>query len=200
MTLRLLRSAEWQIGRIYAQFESDDASAPFEAHFKAVERLAARAAGNAVDAALVAGDGFDPQTVSDKTVRRAFNAMQAYAGCRASLDGEPTSGFGRRSRMPKRAGVARRRHTSTCSILASLLRSRPQCPSRRRGHPAERSSVCRRLPRMSAAAACAERQTARRHLHELSPGLQDAVMTPRYFIRAGVMGESPDGAGSFMGR
>lgn len=200
MTLRLLRSAEWQIGRIYAQFEPDDASAPFEARFKAVERLAARAARHAVDAALVAGDVFDPQTVSDKTVRRAFNAMQAYAGCRASLDGEPTSGFGRLFRMPKRAEVARRRQTSTRSILTSLLRSRPQCPSRRRGHPAERSSVCRRLPRMSAAAACAERQSAQRHLRELSSSLHGSGMTPRYFIRAGVMGESPGGAGSFMGR
>ena len=33
-----------------------------------------------VDAVLVAGGVFDAQTVSDRTVRRLFNAMEAYAG------------------------------------------------------------------------------------------------------------------------
>ncbi len=80
MTLRLLHSADWQIGRIFAQFEPDDAAALFEARFKAVERLAALARERAVDAVLVAGDVFDMQTVSDKTVRRLFNAMQEYRG------------------------------------------------------------------------------------------------------------------------
>jgi DNA repair exonuclease SbcCD nuclease subunit len=80
MTLRLLHSADWQIGRIYSQFEPDDALVLFEARFKVVERLAAIAAERAVDAVLVAGDVFDAQTVSDKTVRRLFNAMQGYAG------------------------------------------------------------------------------------------------------------------------
>jgi DNA repair exonuclease SbcCD nuclease subunit len=80
MTLRLLHSADWQIGRIYAQFEPDDALVLFEARFRAVERLAALASEHSVDAVLVAGDVFDAQTVSDKTVRRLFNAMQAYGG------------------------------------------------------------------------------------------------------------------------
>ncbi len=80
MALRLLHSADWQIGRIYSQFEPDDAAALFEARFHAVERIAALAVEHKVDAVLVAGDVFDAQTVSDKTIRRLFNAMQAYAG------------------------------------------------------------------------------------------------------------------------
>jgi DNA repair exonuclease SbcCD nuclease subunit len=80
MALRLLHSADWQIGRIHSQFESDDASALFEARFLAVERLASLATEHQVDAVLVAGDVFDAQTVSDKTIRRLFNAMQGYAG------------------------------------------------------------------------------------------------------------------------
>lgn len=80
MTLRLLHTADWQIGRIYAQFEPDDAQALFEARFQVVERLAALALQHDVHAVLVAGDVFDAQTVSDKTIRRLFNAMQAYAG------------------------------------------------------------------------------------------------------------------------
>jgi hypothetical protein len=52
----------------------------FEARFQAVERLAALAQEHRVEAVLVAGDVFDAQTVSDKTIRRLFNAMQAYSG------------------------------------------------------------------------------------------------------------------------
>lgn len=80
MTLRLLHSADWQIGRVFSQFEPDDAAAMFEARFHAVERLGKLAMEHDVDAVLVAGDVFDAQTVSDKTIRRLFNAMQGYAG------------------------------------------------------------------------------------------------------------------------
>jgi DNA repair exonuclease SbcCD nuclease subunit len=80
MALRLLHTADWQIGRIDAQFEPDDALALFEARFSVVERLAALATEHRVEAVLVAGDVFDAQTVSDKTIRRLFNAMQGYGG------------------------------------------------------------------------------------------------------------------------
>lgn len=78
--LRILHTADLQIGRIYSQFEPDDAAALFEARFQAVERLAQIAAEQRVDAVLVAGDVFDAQTVSDKTLRRLANAMQCYDG------------------------------------------------------------------------------------------------------------------------
>jgi DNA repair exonuclease SbcCD nuclease subunit len=78
--ISLLHTADWQIGRVFSQFEPDDAAALFEARFKAVERLAAVAAERRVDAVLVAGDVFDLQTVSDKTIRRMFNAMQGFTG------------------------------------------------------------------------------------------------------------------------
>ena len=78
--ISLLHTADWQIGRVFSQFEPDDAAALFEARFKAVERLAGIAAERKVDAVLVAGDVFDLQTVSDKTIRRMFNAMQGFSG------------------------------------------------------------------------------------------------------------------------
>ncbi|WP_048441929.1 DNA repair exonuclease [Caenimonas sp. SL110] len=87
MALRLLHSADWQIGRIYSQFEPDDAAALFEARFLVVERLAALAVEHNVDAVLVAGDVFDAQTVSDKTIRRLFNAMKGYTGHWVMLPG-----------------------------------------------------------------------------------------------------------------
>lgn len=80
MPLRLLHTADWQIGRIYSQFEPDDAAALAEARFAAVARLAALATEHAVDAVLVAGDVFDMQGVSDKTIRRLFHAMEGYSG------------------------------------------------------------------------------------------------------------------------
>ena len=87
MALKLLHSADWQIGRIYSQFEPDDAAALFEARFLAVERLATLAIEHSVDAVLVAGDVFDAQTVSDKSIRRLFNAMRGYPGAWVMLPG-----------------------------------------------------------------------------------------------------------------
>lgn len=78
--ISLLHTADWQTGRVFSQFEPDDAAALFEARFKVVERLAGIAAERHVDAVLVAGDVFDLQTVSDKTIRRMFNAMQGFSG------------------------------------------------------------------------------------------------------------------------
>lgn len=78
--ISLLHTADWQIGRVFSQFEPDDSAALFEARFKAVERLAVIASERGVDAVVVAGDVFDAQTIADKTVRRLFNAMQGFAG------------------------------------------------------------------------------------------------------------------------
>ena len=78
--ISFLHTADWQIGRVFSQFEPDDAAALFEARFKAVERLAALASEHNVDAVLVAGDVFDAQTIADKTVRRLFNALHGFAG------------------------------------------------------------------------------------------------------------------------
>lgn len=75
-----LHTADWQIGRQYGAFDSEDAVPLAEARFAAVERIAALAAQHAVDAVLVAGDVFDAQTVSARTVRRLFNALEGFAG------------------------------------------------------------------------------------------------------------------------
>ncbi|QYJ24068.1 DNA repair exonuclease [Achromobacter sp. ES-001] len=75
-----LHTADWQIGRQYGQFETDDAALLAEARFDVVARLAALATERDVDAVLVAGDVFDTQGVSDRTIRRLFAAMTAYAG------------------------------------------------------------------------------------------------------------------------
>ncbi|WP_017429359.1 metallophosphoesterase family protein [Vreelandella jeotgali] len=77
---RFLHTADWQIGRQYARFETEDATALAEARFAAVERLAEVATAEAVDAVLVAGDLFDAQTLGDRTLHRTFQAMSGYTG------------------------------------------------------------------------------------------------------------------------
>ncbi|WP_414433215.1 metallophosphoesterase family protein [Alcanivorax sp. IL2] len=77
---RFLHTADWQIGRQYASFAPDDAVALAEARISVIERIAGLATEETVDAVLVAGDVFDAQTVSDRTIRRLFNAMAAYSG------------------------------------------------------------------------------------------------------------------------
>lgn len=75
-----LHTADWQIGRQYSQFAADDAVPIADARIDAVVTLARMATEQRVDAVFVAGDVFDAQTVSDKTIRRLFNAMGGFAG------------------------------------------------------------------------------------------------------------------------
>lgn len=77
---RFLHTADWQIGRQYSNFAPEDAVALAEARIAVVERIADLAKAEAVDAVLVAGDVFDAQTVSDRIIRRLFNALNAYEG------------------------------------------------------------------------------------------------------------------------
>jgi DNA repair exonuclease SbcCD nuclease subunit len=77
---RILHTADWQIGRLHGGFEPDDAVPLAEARFTAVERVAALARDEAVDAVVVAGDVFDAQAVSPRTIRRLFGALSAFPG------------------------------------------------------------------------------------------------------------------------
>jgi len=77
---RFLHTADWQIGRQYSRFAEEDASILADARFTAIERLATLATEKAVDAVLVAGDVFDAQTVSDRTIHRTFQAMAGFTG------------------------------------------------------------------------------------------------------------------------
>lgn len=77
---RFLHTADWQIGRQYSRFDAEDSAALAEARFKAVERLASLAVEEQVDAVLVAGDIFDAQTLTDRTLHRTFQALAAFEG------------------------------------------------------------------------------------------------------------------------
>ena len=91
--IRLLHTADWQIGKCYGQFEPDEAALLAEARFNTVERLAALALERQVDLILVAGDVFDAQGVSDKTIHRLFHAMRGYAGPWLLMPGNHDAGL-----------------------------------------------------------------------------------------------------------
>lgn len=75
-----LHTADWQIGRRYTSFDPEDGALLAEARFDAVRHIARLAADEQVDAVLVAGDVFDAQTVSDKTIGRLFTALEGFTG------------------------------------------------------------------------------------------------------------------------
>ncbi|HDZ55359.1 MAG TPA: DNA repair exonuclease [Pseudomonas xinjiangensis] len=77
---RFLHTADWQIGRQYERFGPEDGSVLAEARLGTVEKIAEIATEKSVDAVLVAGDVFDAQTVSDRTIRRLFMAMRGFNG------------------------------------------------------------------------------------------------------------------------
>lgn len=77
---KILHTADWQIGRLYTRFDPEVGVPLAEARYAAVERLAALASQEQVDAVVVAGDVFDAQTVSACCIRRLFNALAGYSG------------------------------------------------------------------------------------------------------------------------
>lgn len=78
--LRFIHTADWQIGRQYGQFDLEDGAVLADARIDTVGRIAQLAASSQVDAVFVAGDVFDTQAVSDRTIRRLFAALAPFAG------------------------------------------------------------------------------------------------------------------------
>ena len=75
-----IHTADWQIGRQYGQFDDEDAAFLAQARLDVVATIAQVATERGVDAVLVAGDVFDTQGVSDRTIRRLFAAMAGFSG------------------------------------------------------------------------------------------------------------------------
>ena len=78
--MRLLHTADWQIGAQFGQFEPAEAAYLADARIETVRTIAALAREKQVDAVLVAGDVFDLQTVGDVVIRRLFSALEGYQG------------------------------------------------------------------------------------------------------------------------
>jgi DNA repair exonuclease SbcCD nuclease subunit len=91
--IKLLHTADWQIGKLFGQFEPDEAALLAEARFTTVAHLAKFASAEGVDLILVAGDVFDAQGVADKTIHRLFNAMAGFTGPWVMIPGNHDAGL-----------------------------------------------------------------------------------------------------------
>ncbi len=80
MSLTLLHTADWQLGKRFANVPGDAGAALRLQRLKTVEAIAHLARERQVDAVLVAGDVFDDNAVSDETLRRAVHALTAFDG------------------------------------------------------------------------------------------------------------------------
>ncbi|CAJ6825053.1 metallophosphoesterase [Burkholderia pseudomallei] len=91
--VKFLHTADWQIGKRYGQFNPEEAALLAEARFDVVSRIAALATSQRVDLVLVAGDVFDAQGVSDRTVLRLFQLMAGFAGPWVMIPGNHDAGL-----------------------------------------------------------------------------------------------------------
>lgn len=80
MSIRLLHTADWQIGKQFSWIEGDAGALIRTQRLESVKRIAELARGREVDAVLVAGDVFEMNTVSDETLRRTMDALSGYPG------------------------------------------------------------------------------------------------------------------------
>ena len=109
--IRLLHTADWQIGKPFGGFDEEVRFELRRARFDAIGRIAELAAERQVDAVLVAGDAFDDNTVHDRDVNRVLDKMAAYAGPWVFLPGNhdaATTGsvWGRLRGLAARRGMA----------------------------------------------------------------------------------------------
>lgn len=77
--IRLIHTADWQLGKPYGRFDCDVRAALTEARFDAIDALGKAAAENGAVHVLVAGDVFDTEGPEDRVIVQAVSRMQRYA-------------------------------------------------------------------------------------------------------------------------
>ncbi len=92
--VHFLHTADWQIGRQYGQLNPEDGAILAEARFGTVQAIARLARERQVDAVLVAGDVFDMQDVSDRTIRRLFQLLEDFPGPWVMIAGNHDAALG----------------------------------------------------------------------------------------------------------
>ena len=80
MGFRFLHTADWQIGKPFGTIGGDAGAELRLQRIRTVQRIAGLAREHAVDAVLVAGDAFDSNEVSDKTIWQALDALRPFDG------------------------------------------------------------------------------------------------------------------------
>lgn len=91
MSIKILHTADWQIGKQFANVPGDAGAALRLQRFETIKSIAKAATAHSVDAVLVAGDVFEDNAVSDETLRRTMNALEEYQGPWVLLPGNHDS-------------------------------------------------------------------------------------------------------------
>ena len=87
MTLRLIHTADWQLGKPFQRLPADIAALLREARLAAVRTIASLATRHDAAAVLVAGDMFDSNLVPERTIVQALAAMRGFTGSWILLPG-----------------------------------------------------------------------------------------------------------------
>lgn len=77
---RLIHTADWQIGKQFGQFGKEEAAFLADQRIATVAAIGELATQQQADAVLVAGDVFDVQSVSVRTLHRLAKALESFAG------------------------------------------------------------------------------------------------------------------------
>jgi len=93
MSLTLLHTADWQIGKQFARIPGDAGAALRLRRPETVEAIAELARERQGDAVLVAGDVFEDNAVSDETLRRTMHALTPFPGPWVLLPGNHDAGL-----------------------------------------------------------------------------------------------------------
>ena len=101
MSFRFIHTADWQIGKAFSRLPPEAAVELRSQRIRTVERIAEIAQTHRVDAVLVAGDAFDSNEVSDRTIVRTVEALKAFGGLWVFLPGnhDPALAHSVRTRM-----------------------------------------------------------------------------------------------------
>lgn len=78
MAFSFIHTADWQIGKPFGNVDGDPGAELRFQRIKTVERVAELARDRQVDAVLVAGDAFDSNAVSDRTIKRTLEALAPF--------------------------------------------------------------------------------------------------------------------------
>ena len=78
MTVKILHTADWQIGKQFGFIAQDAGAVVRVQRLKTVEKIAKLASERRVDAVIVAGDVFENNTLADDTLRKTLQAMRHF--------------------------------------------------------------------------------------------------------------------------
>lgn len=85
--IRFIHTSDWQVGKPFANVAGDPGADLRSQRIKTVQRIAELAVERKVGAVLVAGDAFDSNEVSDRTLFRTLEALKPFPGTWVFLPG-----------------------------------------------------------------------------------------------------------------